>query len=202
MTLIPGARHGQSWLPLYPDDLHFSSGSWGRHSGVINSHVHVRAQTAGSAWQWLAQWLSRQGRSSVASCHEGGCWELQPRPRRWGEKGKLPPRWAVVTLLPQHRRNVKQCPLKERFLRKPPGQGTRGPGRPHRIALRYCILLCSPRDNKRSAGPAEAGPGSVIGNHRTELCWCVVSLIKCQVLKGARFKLAHSQGWQWGLQGQ
>lgn len=89
VTLIRGARC-QSRLLLYPDDLHFSSGSWGRHSGVINSHVHVHTQTAGSARQWLAHWLSRQGRSSVASCHGGGCSELQPRSRRWGEEGKLP----------------------------------------------------------------------------------------------------------------
>lgn len=130
MTLIPGAHRRQSWSPLYPDDLHFSSGSWGRHSGVINSHVHVHAQTAGSAQQWLAHWLSRQGRSSVASCHGGGCSEPQPRLWRWGKEGKLPPTWAVAIILPridgvQNRDFEGECPQEAT---RPEDQGTRGPG--------------------------------------------------------------------------
>lgn len=128
VTLIRGACC-QSELLLYPDDLHFSSSSWGRHSGVINSHshVHVHTQTAGSARQWLAYWLSRQGRSSVASCHRGGCSELQPRSWRWGEEGKLPLRWEAVILPPHGKGSVSQWPLKESALRKLPGQETKVP---------------------------------------------------------------------------
>lgn len=144
VTLIPGARRCcQSWSPLYPDDLHFSSGSWGRHSGVINSHVHVHAQTAGSARQWLAHWLSRQGRNIVASCHEGGCWELQPRSWRWGEERKLPPEMDCghpsSSALKECKTVVFEGVVPQEATR-PGGQGTRVPTQ-NSYALLYIAML-------------------------------------------------------------
>lgn len=69
---------------------------------------------------------------------------------------------------------------------RPGEQGSRGAAI---MAMPYCVLQCFPRDNQCSAGPAWAGTGtgSVIGSPSTEpVCWCVVSLTKYQVLKGAR----------------
>lgn len=72
--------------------------------------------------------------------------------------------------------------------RGPEDQGTRGSGCPHRMAMPYCMLQCFPRDNKHSAGQAEAGPGSMIDSHSTEpVCWCVMSLI-------LSFKRSEAQG--------
>lgn len=150
MGQIPG--HGDPdpwWSPLYPDDLHFSSGSWGRHSGVINSRVHVHSQTAGSARQWLAQWLSRQGRSSVASCHGGGCWERQPRSWRWGEGGKLPRNGLWLSFFPGWV-ECKTVALERRV--SSGSHQTRGQGHPHRTAIPCSVSKCFPRGNKRSQG--------------------------------------------------
>lgn len=141
-TVTPTHRtRCQSWLPRYPDDLHFSSSSWGRHSGVINSHVHVCTQTAGSARQRLAHWLSRQGRSSVASCHGGGCLELQPRSRRWGVEGTLSPRWEVVTLPPHCKGNVPHSgPSEGSVLRKLSGHETNVPAQKGCAVLYVTVL--------------------------------------------------------------
>lgn len=169
MTPIHGASC-QSWSTLYPDDLHFSSSSWGRHSGVINSHAHAHTQTAGSARQWLAHWLSRQARSSVASCHGGGCLELQPRSWRWGEEG------CTREVGGGHPSSLMQCTamaFKGECLQKAtkPGDLVR---RLHRKTVRYRMPQCFPKDNEQSEGP-----GSSMENHSTEVvCWHTLSPIK------------------------
>lgn len=71
----------------------------------------------------------------MASCHGGGCLELQSRSWRWGEEGKLPLRWEVAVLPPQGKGSVSQWPLKESVLRKLPGQETKVP------ALRLCSVV-------------------------------------------------------------